>query len=98
MPSWIFFNTSPDPDVVLEYADGFSHFKIHFASQLHEAPEQVYFNGEAESVRSLLAKGKGLEICVPQKGKILLQFRRSWLKRRWKVYFNDVKLSGLQVA
>lgn len=98
MPSWIFFNTAPDPDIIVEYTENYSRFSVHLMHPANETGNKVFTAPYEPPVQQLLKTNAGLVIPIEGTGKIKIQLKRSFFKRRLRVCFNHVQLSGLQVA
>lgn len=98
MPSWIFFNSPPNPDIVLDYSDDFGNFNVSIQSEESPLPKLLFQSTNNSDIARKLKSTDGLLIELPDHGKIYLHLRRFMLKRRIKVIFNDVQLSGFKIS
>ncbi|PKP05025.1 MAG: hypothetical protein CVU11_02465 [Bacteroidetes bacterium HGW-Bacteroidetes-6] len=98
MPSWIFFNIPPNPDIVLDYKAGYAALNVSARVDDNPLPLLLFEADNSENVFRKLKSASGLEIELPDNGKIYLRLRRFMLKRRLKVLCNDIELSGLRIS
>ncbi len=98
MSSWIFFNSPPYPDIVLDYSDNFDNINVSVQSEKNPIPKLLFQSTNNSDIARKLKSTDGLLIELPDHGKIYLHLRRFMLKRRIKVIFNDVQLSGFKIS
>lgn len=98
MPSWIFFNIPPNPDIVIDYSDGFGNLNVSTRTEGNPLPHLIFDSANYNNIAQKLKSSTGLSIELPDSGKIYLKLRRFMFKRQMKVVYNDVQLSGLKIS
>ncbi len=96
MATWLFFNIDPLPNVVIDYTNGFERFGVRMVHPDTSEHHEIFTCSNDASMIGRLRKG--IELDVPDHGKIKLAYRRLLFKNRWHVLFNNIQLSGLRIT
>ncbi|HPB01321.1 MAG: hypothetical protein RB294_10810 [Bacteroidales bacterium] len=97
MPTRVFFNEPPEPFVILNYAEDLSSVCISVSHEDHADPVELFSTGCGKDIAEELQSKEGFSVYMEGCKKINLRYRRFLFKKKWRVMYEDVELSGIKV-
>jgi len=97
MPTKVFFNEPSEPLVILNYAEDFSSLQVSLSNGDHGPSVELFSSDCTKEIAGKIQSKEGLDVSGEGNKRINLRYRRFLFRKKWRVMYEDVELSGIEV-
>lgn len=97
MPTKVFFNEPSEPLIILSYAEDFSTLQVSLSHMDHGSSEELFSSDCTKEIAGKIQSREGLDVGGEGNKRINLRYRRFLFRKKWRVMYEDVELSGIEV-